>query len=358
MANKKLDVQKLAEFAAAYRRGEERPEAEEIESTLKELGKKVSETALQIPELLLFMADRALIAPDEIDKYLLEVDWTKDPVVTERLLRYKKDPPQNAPAPKEKKAPTPSAKDDWTTEKLPDGTLKLKSYKGKDTIIQIPAVLGKTSVTVIGDRALAAYGPGIKDAQIKTRKSIQKVIIPEGIVEIGEFAFLHCKSLTEVTIPESVTSFGRYAFCGCKSLVKLIIPKGIKEIPNETFAHCESLTELCVPEDVKYIGNQAFFSCCMLKSFSIPELVTCIGVQTFSYCTSLTEIHIPNNVTQILNYAFDGCGNLTRITIPTGVNEIGMGAFRGCPKLSIHAPAGSYAEQYAKENNIPFVAEQ
>ena len=26
-------------------------------------------------------------------------------------------------------------------------------------------------------------------------------------------------------------------------------------------------------------------------------------------------------------------------------------------KLEIHAPAGSYAETYAKENNIPFVAE-
>ena len=25
--------------------------------------------------------------------------------------------------------------------------------------------------------------------------------------------------------------------------------------------------------------------------------------------------------------------------------------------LTIHAPAGSYAETYAKENNIPFVAE-
>ena len=26
-------------------------------------------------------------------------------------------------------------------------------------------------------------------------------------------------------------------------------------------------------------------------------------------------------------------------------------------KLTIHAPAGSYAEQFAKENNIPFIAE-
>ena len=32
-------------------------------------------------------------------------------------------------------------------------------------------------------------------------------------------------------------------------------------------------------------------------------------------------------------------------------------AFLGCPKPVIHARAGSYAEQYAIENDIPFIAE-
>ncbi len=38
-------------------------------------------------------------------------------------------------------------------------------------------------------------------------------------------------------------------------------------------------------------------------------------------------------------------------------HRIGTDAFKDCHKLTIHAPAGSYAEQYAKENNIPYVAE-
>ena len=46
------------------------------------------------------------------------------------------------------------------------------------------------------------------------------------------------------------------------------------------------------------------------------------------------------------------------MNIPESVIEIGEGAFAGCGSLTIHAPAGSYAEQYAKENNIPFVAEE
>jgi hypothetical protein len=31
--------------------------------------------------------------------------------------------------------------------------------------------------------------------------------------------------------------------------------------------------------------------------------------------------------------------------------------FNSCKKLTIHTPAGSHAEAYAKENGIPFVAE-
>ena len=40
------------------------------------------------------------------------------------------------------------------------------------------------------------------------------------------------------------------------------------------------------------------------------------------------------------------------VTIPEGVTEIGSSAFDGCKKLTIHAPAGSAAEQYAKKNGI------
>lgn len=44
------------------------------------------------------------------------------------------------------------------------------------------------------------------------------------------------------------------------------------------------------------------------------------------------------------------------VTIPEGVTEIGRHAFYGCKKLTIHAPAGSAAEQYAKKYKIPFKA--
>ena len=42
------------------------------------------------------------------------------------------------------------------------------------------------------------------------------------------------------------------------------------------------------------------------------------------------------------------------VTIPEGVTEIGPWAVAGWPNPTIHAPAGSYVEEYAKKNKIKF----
>ena len=63
-------------------------------------------------------------------------------------------------------------------------------------------------------------------------------------------------------------------------------------------------------------------------------------------------------VRSIAKGAFSRKRNIEQIQIPDEVKIIGDDAFYFfCNSFTIHAPAGSYAEQYAKENNIPFVAE-
>ena len=69
------------------------------------------------------------------------------------------------------------------------------------------------------------------------------------------------------------------------------------------------------------------------------------------------DVIIPDSVTRIRWWAFGGCTSLTSITLPDSVTSIGTLPFCACSKLTIYAPVGSYAEAYAKENNIPFVAE-
>ena len=91
----------------------------------------------------------------------------------------------------------------------------------------------------------------------------------------------------------------------------------------------------------------------------IPEGTQEIPSWFFQSCHTLKDVILPNSLTKIGAYAFCDCENLTSVTIPVSTTEIGPLAFRqrfvgNLPQLTIHAPAGSYAEQYAKENNIPF----
>jgi len=246
--------------------------------------------------------------------------------------------------------------------------------------------------------------------------SLTSVTIPDSVTEIGESAFEYCESLTSVTIPKGVTEIPAKAFYECKSLTSVALPDGVTKIGEKAFGWCESLTNVTIPDSVTQIGSSAF-SYSALTSVTIPESVTRINDYAFAWCESLTSITIPksvtsigdsmfcgstalidiqvapenlkysslngvlydkaqreliaypvgkadtsfvipNSVTIIHNYAFDRCTSLTSITIPDSVTKIGYGSFdEGCDSLIIHAPAGSYAETYAKENNIPFQAQ-
>ncbi len=363
MAKKILDPETAAVFAAAWLRGEAQAEAEEMKTALSGLGKKAHALALEVPELLAFMADQVLIPLDEVDKYLLELDWTAKPSVTERLLQYKKNPPRTVPKPKEKKVSAPSAKDDWGTEKLPDGTWKLKSYKGKDTLVQIPESLGKARVSVLGRSLFYPCAQGVDDTRRAVRQSIKEVMIPDGIsaIEEGEFGkggtFCGCIGLKSVKIPDSLTSIGSKAFQGCTKLTDIVLSENTTYIGSEAFEGCRSLAAIRIPESVERIERNTFQSCEKLSTVIFSNSLLELKIQAFDGCSQLREVCLPNSLKTLGSWAFSGCKRLEIIVIPESVTEIGKDVFRGCSKLTIHAPAGSYAEQYAKENNIPFAAE-
>ena len=69
----------------------------------------------------------------------------------------------------------------------------------------------------------------------------------------------------------------------------------------------------------------------------------------------ITEVVLPEGVTTIAACAFKACSRLNKVSIPAGVTRIGDCAFGWWTEdLVIHAPAGSYAIQYAKEHKIRY----
>lgn len=75
----------------------------------------------------------------------------------------------------------------------------------------------------------------------------------------------------------------------------------------------------------------------------------------FGECISLSSVIIPMGVRKIEREAFGGCLRLQEITIGSNVDTIEDAVFSGCNQLQlIKGYKGSYAETYAKNNDIAF----
>ena len=114
------------------------------------------------------------------------------------------------------------------------------------------------------------------------------------------------------------------------------------------------ISELIISDSVTSIRESAFGKCISLTSVVIPDSVTSIGKSAFRGCEKLVSVVIPDSVTSIGESAFRECKRLASVVIPDSVTSIGKEAFDGCKKLTIKCKKGSYAESYAKRNNIPF----
>lgn len=180
------------------------------------------------------------------------------------------------------------------------------------------------------------------------------VTIPDGVREIGVKAFCTA-SFRSVTIPESVTAIGAAAFFGC-TLTSITIPKNVTKIGSQAFGLCTSLASVTLPAGLTEISDSAFSSCVSLTSIAIPEGVRSIGDQAFGFCEKLVGITLPEGVTKIGNKAFVGCVKLKVARLPASVTQIGVDAFRFAP-VTIHAPADSFAAQWAQEHGLRVAAD-
>ena len=180
------------------------------------------------------------------------------------------------------------------------------------------------------------------------QSTLESIIIPNGVIIIGENAFYYCSGLTSVTIPNSVTKIGNAAFYGCSDLEKVCIndieawcsidfssgsanPLGYA---HNLYLNGELVTDLVIPTNVTNIRYCAFYKCTSLTSVVIGNSVTTIETNAFSGCSSLTNVTIGNSVTSIGSDAFYGCEGLTSIEIHNSVTSIGNCAFGKCTQLT------------------------
>ena len=211
--------------------------------------------------------------------------------------------------------------------------------------------------------------------------SLRRIILPEGLEEIGEGAFAYAIDLEYVNFPSSLRTIKRRCFSDCISLNvnPLVIPEGVEEIEYMAFANCKSLngniilpktlkiinagaffqskiTECSFPEGLEEIGDAAFYATCLkevilpnscqslsgsdhfalnyeLEKVCLPEGLTNIPESFVENCIKLTEFIMPNSIEVIGNRAFWQCGALKELHLSSNLKSIGTEGLYYCKGL-------------------------
>lgn len=76
-----------------------------------------------------------------------------------------------------------------------------------------------------------------------------------------------------------------------QKIKKVIIEEGVTNIGKNAFRGCSELAEVHISKTVKKIGDAAFRDCTALTQIDIPDSVNSVGSFAFIGCTRLTEVH-------------------------------------------------------------------
>lgn len=162
---------------------------------------------------------------------------------------------------------------------------------------------------------------------------IPSTILGHNVVSIDKVAFYENYVITSATLPDTLLKIRDSAFYSAKNLTYVNIPVNCITIENMAFQYCDSLKEVNFESRLTQIEKQIFYG-----------------------CSSLEEIRLPKTVELIDTYAFGACTSLKKIYIPQATTKIAANAFKDSQNVTIYGYRNSYAQTYADEHNIPFVA--
>ena len=234
------------------------------------------------------------------------------------------------------------------------------------------------------------------DYGYKYASLLKTITIPEGVREIGKFAFSGCFSLENIVLnkdviridqnafnilAEGVTTkakvnleicekleyIGSYAFQGCEGIETISLPKSIKTIGEYAFAAtaaytnfmekaakaeneadrywisegvllaayvAEGQTAIHVPEGVRIIAGAVF---CGWDNAYLPDDLTTLsasGVSKYNITYNVKELYLPEGLEVIDSMAFFRMDGVEKIVLPTTLRVIGSNAFGLCGTLA------------------------
>lgn len=216
----------------------------------------------------------------------------------------------------------------------------ITAYYGDSLYLYLPDTVNNSNITSIA-------------SNVFKNKKLSSVKLPKYLSTIDSMAFMNC-GLYQVQFQDSLQIIGDYAFEN-NQLTNITLPNSVRIIGGGAF-RSNQLTSISLPNSITEINSSSFANN-QLADIKLPSSIRAIYDYAFEN-NQLINIVIPNSVTQIGYRAFYH-NKLKSLTIPSSVTQIGEEAFTNLDstiKPTIYGKTGSYAETYAKENNITFVA--
>ena len=231
--------------------------------------------------------------------------------------------------------------------------------------------LGQASRLVIGE-GITEIGKNAFSAA----PQLKRVELPNSLTRIEKLAFFCCLKLENIALPNSITYLGSQAFSQCDALTEFRVPAGVTEVTADIISMNDNVRKLYLPAGLKWIES-GFGDCPALEEiivdeanpnlmsrdgvvfsadgttlcaypagkqdtvYVVPEGVTTIGKSAFEYAKFLTEVILPQELVTISDIAFADCKKLTTVHLSQTLETIGKYAFSSCYALAkIDLPKG------------------
>ncbi len=203
---------------------------------------------------------------------------------------------------------------------------------------------------------------------------VKTIIIADGILSVGDYAFANMSTATSVYIGQGVTTIGTCAFIGCSALQKIQFSAFMKTVSSYAFYGCNALTQVVTsltaaqmtiaegndtlknamngssnpgsgttPPVASTSGQIAGTGISWSVSAGLLSVTSSYGNEAIpnfasspapwaTYATQITAIKL-SGITQIGYYAFAGMTRLTSVDFGTAATVIQTYAFQGATSL-------------------------
>ncbi len=94
---------------------------------------------------------------------------------------------------------------------------------------------GEDSSWILEDGVLTIEGTGAVETPVMPVGEAKKIVVSEGITELGDEALKNVLGAVEIRLPETLEKIGKEAFSGMKGVEEIQIPDSVKDIAGDAF---------------------------------------------------------------------------------------------------------------------------